>query len=169
MLLIPANIVDPFRKLRSFRNWDNGMDFYPEDETSYTTQYQEAFLKNVQNEYCAKHRRVPVNKLQTVSSSNLVPSATASVSNQSSFDPYDLSSDDDECLTPINVAEMTPGRSNRAARFMTPARLYSNSPPEAPTHWGQINPNLIDYHSDKMKISSTFWLPDITDWWRQQE
>ena len=38
-----------------------GMDINPKDETSYTTQYQEAFLKYVENEYCAKHRRVPVN------------------------------------------------------------------------------------------------------------
>ena len=169
MLLISAHILDPFRKLRSFRKWDKGMDINPEDETSYTTQYQEAFLKYVENEYCAKHRRVPVNKLETVTTSNLVPSATASGSYQSSFDPYDLSSDDEEYLTPNNVAETTPGRSDRAARLLTAARLYLNSPPEAPKNWGQINPNLNDYHSDPMEISSTFWIPDITDWWRQQE
>jgi hypothetical protein len=52
---------------------------------------------------------------------------------------------------------------------LTAARLYLNSPPEAPKNWGQINPNLNDYHSDPMEISSTFWIPDITDWWRQQE
>jgi len=44
-----------------------------------------------------------------------------------------------------------------------------NSPPEAPKNWGQINPNLNDYHSDPMEISSKFWIPDITDWWCQQE
>ena len=84
------------------------MDINPEDETSYSTLYQEAFLKYVENEYCAKHRRVPVNKLETVPSSNLVPSATVSGSYQSFFDPYDLSSDDEEYLTPNNVAETTP-------------------------------------------------------------
>jgi hypothetical protein len=78
MLLIYAHILDPFRKLRSFRKWDKGMDIIPEDETSYTTQYQEAFLKYVENEYCAKHRHVPVNKFETVQNSNFVPSATAS-------------------------------------------------------------------------------------------
>jgi hypothetical protein len=62
------------------------MDSNPEDDTSYTTQYQKAFLKNVEFEYCAKRRGVPVNKLETVPSSNLVPSATASGSYQSSFD-----------------------------------------------------------------------------------
>jgi len=62
MLLISAHILDPFWKLRSFRKWDKGMDINPEDGTSYTTQYQEAFLKYVENEYCANHRRVPVNK-----------------------------------------------------------------------------------------------------------
>jgi len=44
MLLISAQILDPFRKLRSFRTWDKGMDINPEDETSYTTQYQAVFL-----------------------------------------------------------------------------------------------------------------------------
>jgi len=45
MLLISAHILDPFRKLRSFRNRDMGSDINHEDETSYTTQYQEALLK----------------------------------------------------------------------------------------------------------------------------
>jgi len=40
MLLIAAGILDPFRKLCSFRKWDKGMDINPEDKTSYTTQYQ---------------------------------------------------------------------------------------------------------------------------------
>jgi len=109
MLLISILILDPFRKLRSFRKLDKGMNINPEDGTSYTTQYQEAFLKDVENEYGAKHRRLPVNKLETVPSSNLLPSATASGSYQSSFVPYDLSSDDEEYLTPKNVPETTPG------------------------------------------------------------
>jgi len=93
----------------------------------------------------------------------------SSRSGQSSYDPYDLSSDDEEYLMPNNVAEMTPGQSDRAARLLTATRLYLNSPPELPQTWGQINRNLNDYHSDPMEISSTFWLPDITDRWRQQE
>jgi hypothetical protein len=116
MLLISAHVLDPFRKLRSFRKWHKGMYIIPEDETSYTTQYEEAFLKYVENEYCAKHRRVPVNKLENVSSCNLVPSATAAGSYQSSFDPYDLSSDNEEYITPNNVAAAIPGRCDRAAR-----------------------------------------------------
>jgi hypothetical protein len=96
ILLISAHILDPFGKLRSFTTWDKGMDINPEDETSYTTQYQEAFQKFVEDEYCSKHQRAPVNKLETVPSSNLVPSATGSGCYQSSFDPYDLSSDDEE-------------------------------------------------------------------------
>jgi hypothetical protein len=112
---------------------------------------------------------VPVNKHETVLTSNLVPSATASGFYQSSFDRYDLSSDDEEYLTPNNVAGTTPGRSDRAARLLTAARLYLNSPPKAPKNWGQMNPNLNDYHSDPMEISRTFWIPDITDWGRQQE
>jgi len=131
MLPISAHVLDPCRKLRSSRQWDQGMDINPEDETSYTTQYQKALLKYVENEYCAKHRGVPVSKLETVPSNNLLPSPTPSGSYQSSFDPYDLSRNDDGYLMPNNVAETTPGRSNRAARVLTAARLYLNSPPDA--------------------------------------
>ena len=52
MLLISTHILDPFRKLRSFSKWDKGLDINPEDETFYTTQYQQACLKYVDNEYC---------------------------------------------------------------------------------------------------------------------
>ena len=55
ILLISAHILDSFWKLRSFRKWDKGLDINPEDETFYTSQYQEGFLKYVENEYCAKH------------------------------------------------------------------------------------------------------------------
>jgi hypothetical protein len=44
MLRISAHILDPFLKLRSYSKWDKAMDINPEDETSYHTQYQEAFL-----------------------------------------------------------------------------------------------------------------------------
>jgi len=169
MHLISAHILNSFRKLRSFWKWGKGMDINPEDETSCTTQCQDAFVKYVENKYCAKHRHVPINKHKSLQRSNLIPSRMVSGSCQWSFDPYDLSSDDKEYLTPNNVAETTPGRSDRAARLLTAGRLYLILPPEAPKHWGQINPNLNDYHSDPMEISSKFWLLDITDWWRQQE
>ena len=93
----------------------------------------------------------------------------ASISGQSSYDSYDVSSDDEEYLFHNTVTETTPGRSDRAARLLSAARLYLDSPPELPQNWGQINLNPNDYHSDLMESSSAFWLPDITDWWRQLE
>jgi len=39
-----------------------GMDSIPETETAYTTQYQEPFLKYVENVYCAKQRYLPIIK-----------------------------------------------------------------------------------------------------------
>ena len=112
---------------------------------------------------------MPVNKHQTSPSSKLVPSATASGSSQSSFDPYNLSNDDEVYLAPNNVAETTPGRSDHAAQFLTTARLHLNLLPEAPKYRGQINRNLNDYHCDPMEINSTFWLPDTTDWCLREE
>jgi hypothetical protein len=145
------------------------MPINPEDETSYTTQYQDSFLKNVEKEYYAKHRRVPVNTPQSLLRSNHISSPTPSQSCQSSFDPYDLSSDDEEGITPNNMAKTRPRRSDCAPRLLTATWLYLNSLPKAPTNWGQINPNLNYYHSNPMEFSSTFWILDITDWWRQQE
>jgi hypothetical protein len=126
MLLISAHILDPFRKLRSCRKWDQGMDNNPEDETSYTTQCQEAFQKYVENEYYAKHRRLPVTKLETIWDNNLSSFAMASRSGQSSYDPYDLSSDHEEYVMPNNVAETTPRQSSGTSRLLTATRLYFN-------------------------------------------
>jgi len=144
------------------------MNINPEDETSYTTQYQEAFLRHVENEYCGKHQCVPVNKHESLPRSNPIPSGTVSESCQSSSDSYNMSSSDDEYLTPNNVADTTPRQTNHAARLFTSARLHPNSAPEAPKNWGQSDENLNDYHSDPMAISSTFWLPGISGWWCQQ-
>jgi len=123
----------------------------------------------MENEYCAKHRCVPINKYQSLPSSDDISSATASRSCQSSFDSYNLSSNDEEYLMPNNQAETTPGQSDCAARLLTAARLYLNLPPEAAKNRGQINLNLNDYHSDPMEFSSTFCILDITNRWRQQD
>jgi hypothetical protein len=106
---------------------------------------------------------------ENIQNNNLIASAMASRSGQSSYDPYDMSSDDEQNLMPNNVAEIPPGRSNPAAHFLTATRLYLNSPSELPQNWGQLQPNLNDYHSNSMEISSTFWLLEISNWWRQQE
>jgi len=121
LLLIAAHVLDSFQKLQSFRKWDKGMDNNPENENSSTTQYQEAFLKYVENKYCANHHRLPVIKPESVPNNNLFSSAMASRSGQSAYDPYDLSRDDKESIMPNNVAETTPGRSDPASHLLTAA------------------------------------------------
>ena len=96
MILVSEHILDSFWILWLFRQWENGWDIHPEDVTFYTTQYQEAFLKNVENEYWAKHQRVLVNEQESVPSNNFVPAVTASGSGQSCFDTYYWSSNDEE-------------------------------------------------------------------------
>jgi len=169
LLVISANILDLFRKLWWFRKWDKAMDINSEDKTSYTPQYQEAFLKYVKNEYCAKDWRMSVIKPENDPHSLIPHYAKDSGFGQSSFDPYDLSSDDEEYWTPKCVAVSIPRSSDCAAHSLTAARLYLNSPPESPKTWGHDNPNLNDYHSDPMEIRSSLWLPVITDLWHQQE
>jgi len=89
MLLISAHILDPLWKPRLFRRWDKGMDINPENETFYTTQYHKAFLKYVENDYCAKQLYLPIIKPQSVRSNNLISSWMASRFGLSSYDPYD--------------------------------------------------------------------------------
>jgi len=163
MHVVSADIIDPFRRLRSFRMWEKGMDINPEDVTSYTTQYQERSQKYVQNEYCAKHRHVPVIKPKSIPSNNLCPCATASGCSPCSNDPYHLSRDDEEFLIHNEVAKTTPRRSDCSACWLTTGQLYLNPPPESPKNWGQVDPNLNDYHSDPMEISITYWILDITN------
>jgi hypothetical protein len=88
---------------------------------------------------------------------------------QSAIDPYYLSSDTNKYITSKCVAEMTPRGSDPAVRILTATRLYMNSLPESPKILGQGNLNVNDYYSNLMEISSTYLLPDITNWWLQQE
>jgi len=167
-LLMSVHILDPFQKLQSFRKWDIGIDINYDDKDSYPRQYQAAFWMYMENEYWAKHQWLSDNQPERVER-NIILSDTACCSGQSSYDQYDSSSDDDEYLKSKNVAKMTPGHIDRAALLLTAAGLFFNSPPYAPTNWGQMNPNLNEYHSDPFEITSPFWLSDNTNWWYQQE
>jgi len=106
---------------------------------------------------------------ENVPISNPFISAKASIFGHSSVDAYVLSIDDEEYLKPDSLSEMPPGRNGCAARLSIAARLYFNTPIEAPKNWGQVNPNLNDYHSNPMVISCTLLFLDITDWWLQQD
>ena len=96
VLPISAHILNRFRKLWSFWGWDKVIRIHPEDETSYTGRYKQAFLGYVEIEYCTKLRCVPVNKTKNLPSSNLVPFTIASGSGQSSSDSCDLCNTDEE-------------------------------------------------------------------------
>jgi hypothetical protein len=63
---------------------------------------------HLENKYCAKHRHLHFVKPERVPSNNIFPSAIASGFNRSSFNPYVSSRDDEDFLTPINVATAAP-------------------------------------------------------------
>jgi hypothetical protein len=86
-------------------------------------------------------------------------------SGQSSFKSYYLSSDDEEYWTHNIVAAMTSEWHNDTPCGLTATRLCLNSLPEAVNNWVQVIPNVDNYHSDPMEISSTLWILDITNWW----
>jgi len=98
--LISAHMLDSFEQLWAFRKWDMGININPEDETSYTTQYQDMFLKYVDNEYCTKYSQLSVSEPERILRNNLFPTALASVSGQSTYDRYDLATDGAEYWRP---------------------------------------------------------------------
>jgi hypothetical protein len=115
MHLISAHLLHSVWKLRLYRTWNKGMDIKPEEKTSYNTQFNEEFQKKVENNHCAKYRQISVIEPDNVLRSNLYLYAKDSEFGQSACDIYDLSSNDEECLMPKCVAEMTPGRTDHIA------------------------------------------------------
>jgi hypothetical protein len=164
-----AHIFNSLQKLWSPQTFEKGMDGNPEAETFYTTQYNKEFLKNVDNEYCAKHQHGPVKKPENVQQHNFVPHAMASWAGQLTLDPHNLSSNDEEYLMPNNVAETTLGWCDCVKSLLSATRLCLRSPPEAPKNWGHTNAILNEYLSNPLEISSKFRLPDLTDRWCWQE
>jgi hypothetical protein len=63
-------------------------------------------------------------KPKNIWGSNIVPSAKAFRFGLSSFNQYDLSSDDEEYLTPNWIVETTPGHSDRVTCLLTTSKLY---------------------------------------------
>jgi len=106
---------------------------------------------------------------QSIPINNQFSPAMASRCGESSYDPQDLSSADEEYIMLNNVAEVMPRRTDYVAWLTTAARLYLNAPPELPKNSELISPNHDVYHSDQMVISSRFGIMDITDWWCQQD
>jgi len=54
-----------------------------------------------------------------------------------SYDPYDMSRDDEDYRMPENVAQMMPGQNDCAARLLTAARHYVEWPRDSTQNWGR--------------------------------
>jgi hypothetical protein len=108
MVLISAHILDSVCKLWSFCKCDKLEDPNPAAETSSSTQYQEAFLKYVENEYCAKHPVVHVTKSDSIPSNNSISSVRASRWSELSYNPYHLSSDNEKYQMAENRTKQGP-------------------------------------------------------------
>jgi hypothetical protein len=117
----------------------------------------------VENECCAKYRRISVIKPENILHRNISSSVKTSGSRYSSFDPYELCRDNEKYLMPSSFTATSPGQSDSGARLTTAAKLEFNLMPEIRKNWSQIHPNLSNYHPDPMETSSAFQSVDITD------
>jgi hypothetical protein len=96
LVLISAHIIYHFLLLQWFNKWDKELDINPEDETSNPTEYQEGLLDDRGNANRAKHQCLPVNEPENIRNNNLFSSTMAYGSGHTSYQPYDLSSNDEE-------------------------------------------------------------------------
>jgi len=116
-----------------------------------------------------KQQRLPVIIPESIPGDNFISSAMTSWSGQSPYNPYNMSSNDEEYTISEIRAQMTSGLRDRAAQLLTAAKHHLYSPPEIPQYWGWSNPRFIDCHSNPMENRSLFWIPDITDCWQHWE
>jgi hypothetical protein len=117
----------------------------------------------VEHEYCTRNQITTDKTLKIVPNHNPFSTIPASGPGQSTYDPYDWSSDD-EYFTSAQMTECTSGCSDCAERLLTATTLYFNSPTEVSKNWGQIDPNNNDYYTDPTEFSREFWIPNVTDW-----
>jgi hypothetical protein len=71
-----------------------------------------------------------INTPERVQQSNFILTAKASRLGQSSYDPYDLSSNDEKYVTPQCMAAMTHGRTDHPAHLLTAAGFHLKLKPE---------------------------------------
>jgi len=93
-ILITVHIFDHFWKLHLCKKWDKQLETNPENETSYSTQHLKVFGKYMENGYCAKYEHFPVIESKCVPGNIHFSCVIGSRCGQSSYDPYDLSSND---------------------------------------------------------------------------
>jgi len=161
--------IEPCERFCSFRKWEKGLNINPQDMTSHTAKYHKALEQNVANKYCAKHRRISGIQHEKIPGTNSFPCMKNSQFVQSSFNEYDMSCEDEEYTTPKWMAKKAHRWSNRTAHILSAARRCLNSPPESPKQWEHVNANVNNYHSNPRGISRILWIPDIIDWWQQQQ
>jgi hypothetical protein len=116
---ISAHILDGVCKLRFIKSNNKGMHITQEDVTSYTPQYQEAFLMYVEIKHCTIHRYLTVIKPKCVPMNNRCTSAMFWTAGESSFATYGLPSDDEEYSMPNSVSYTMPRQSNHAVHQPT--------------------------------------------------
>jgi hypothetical protein len=79
----------------------------PQDDRTHIYPHNEA-LNNQENQHFANDKCLRIIKPEFVPSNNLFSSAMDSRSSPFLYDPYDMSSDDEDSSMPINVAQITP-------------------------------------------------------------
>ena len=177
LLLILAALLDPFRKTKTFRTWDAGMNIDPKDSESYTAQYTEAFIDYWEEMYvvpqCApKSRKEDLDSHETKSD---MDSAMFDSSTSRSASPdvayFRERSDDfaDSSGTPA-CPPITPARVLPQDRLMEVARKYIKSVNADPAALGQHPPKTDNLKSENpQELTAAFWKPDVAAYWQEHE
>ena len=168
LILILASILDPFRKLRTFRSWDKEMAIASEDGDSYTTQYSNAFLAYWESNYVniSVGGQVNQNKMENEGG------GSESTRNAEKRIPriYGLDSSDEDDDLEVIGSSSTPRTTSRKTLLMQQARQYLANAPviiESEQNDYPVGDELLSH--DPEELTASFWYPDVAGWWLKQE
>lgn len=169
LILILATILDPFRKLQTFKAWDKEVGLIGDEAESYKSQYSNAFLAYWESNYVNNEdsRGMEGDKKGNAGLRNLRGNEVKPIPRI-----YGLESSDEEDEPVIQEIHETPRSSSRKSLLMQQARQYLANP--------RINHELQQYRedypvgdemssNDPEEITASFWYPDVAGWWLKQE
>jgi len=173
LILILATMLDPFRKLQTFKGWDKEMGKSSDDSDSYERQYCDAFLSYWENNYVNNLDSLEGNgtderkKTRGGGSGRLLGNEGKQIPRIYGLDSSDEEEDDGN---EDHRTHSTPRTASRKSLLMQQARQYLANGRANIQSWQHDYPLGEEQMSnDPEEMTASFWYPDVAGWWLKQE
>ena len=157
-------MLDPFRKLQTFKGWDKEMGKLSDDSDSYERQYCDAFISYWENNYVNN-----LDSLEANGGKKTRGGTERSLGNEGKQVPriYGLDSSDEEedDGNEDHTTYSTPRTASRKSLLMQQARQYLANGRANIQSWQHDYPSGDEQMlNDPEEITASFWYPDIAGW-----